>query len=174
MYNKDGSYNDILLDINSSEDVLYQQIKSWLDDEHATQTLLEKAIPQRGLEYVEEGTKDSYKSKRAYLTALVTKNDDELAAFQNHTATSYTMLRIPTNVDLSDVSCLLPMVQGRIDGWYDIERLTFGSKNKQPVLRFILGAYHSLGEKSVHIYRDKMQPGEAITWEDVQKLYLEV
>ena len=174
MYKKDGSYDDVLLDINSSEDVLYQQIKSWLDDEHATQTLLEKAIPQRGLEYVEEGTKDSYKSKRAYLTALVTKNDDELAAFQNHTATSYTMLHIPTNVDLSDVSCLLPMVQGRIDGWYDIERFTFGSKNKQPVLRFILGAYHSLGEKSVHNYRDKMKPGEAITWEDVQKLYLEV
>ena len=56
MYKKDGSYDDVLLDINSSEDVLYQQIKSWLDDEHATQTLLEKAIPQRGLEYVKEGT----------------------------------------------------------------------------------------------------------------------
>jgi hypothetical protein len=174
MYKKDGSYDDVLLDINSSEDVLYQQIKSWLDDEHATQTLLEKAIPQRGLEYVEEGTKDSYKSKRAYLTALVTKNDDELASFQNHTATSYTMLRIPTNVDLSGIRYLLPMVQGWIDGYYDVTRFSIGSKNKQPVLRFALGKYHSLGTEKVQIYRGRMQPGEAITWEEVQKLYLEI
>ena len=53
MYKKDGSYDDVLLDINSSEDVLYQQIKSWLDDEHATQTLLEKSIPQKGLRYLD-------------------------------------------------------------------------------------------------------------------------
>lgn len=53
MYKKDGSYNEILLDINSSEDVLYQQIKTWLDDDHATQTLLEKSIPQKGLRYLD-------------------------------------------------------------------------------------------------------------------------
>ena len=51
MYKKDGSYNETLLDINSSEDVLYQQIKTWLDDDHAAQTLMEKAIPQKGLRY---------------------------------------------------------------------------------------------------------------------------
>ena len=171
MYDEKGNFNISLLDETSSEDVLYQQIKTWLDDEHSKQTLLNKAIPQRGLEYVEEGARESQKSQRAYLTALVTKDDKELESFQNHTATSYVMLRIPTNVDLSDISYLLPMVQGRIDGWYDIERFTFGSKNKQPILRFALGAYHALGEKSVHIYRDKMQPGEAITWNEVVRLY---
>lgn len=51
MYKKDGNYDEVLLDINSSEDVLYQQIKSWLDDDHAAQTLLEKSIPQKGLRY---------------------------------------------------------------------------------------------------------------------------
>lgn len=51
MYKKDGSYNEILLDINSSEDVLYHQIMTWLDDDHAAQTLLEKSIPQKGLRY---------------------------------------------------------------------------------------------------------------------------
>ena len=56
MYNKDGSYNEILLDINSSEDVLYQQIKNWLEDEYPIQTLVEKSIPQKGLNYIPENT----------------------------------------------------------------------------------------------------------------------
>lgn len=116
--------------------------------------------------------KDSTKQEEhAYLTALVTKDDPELEAFQNHVATNYVMLRIPTGVDLSNVNYLLPMVQGHIDGYYDIIRLTFGSKNKQPVLRFALGAYHRLGEEWVNIYRSKMQPGEAISFEYTMKMY---
>lgn len=51
MYNKDGNFNDVLLDVNSSEDVLYQQIKTWIDDEDAKRTLVETSIPQRGLTY---------------------------------------------------------------------------------------------------------------------------
>ena len=168
---KTDEEGNLYIDPLSSEYVLYEQIRAWLESNDRKTGLLETAIPQKGLKYVEEGFKEANKSKRAYLTALITKDDEELIAFQNHIATTYTMLRIPTNVNLSDVSCLLPMVKGCIDGWYDIERLTFGSKNKQPVLRFTLGAYHPLGEKSVHIYRDRMQPGETITWGDVEKLY---
>lgn len=52
----DGQYQDILLDPNSSEDVLYQQIKKWIEDENSKQTLLNNSIPQKGLEYALEGT----------------------------------------------------------------------------------------------------------------------
>ncbi len=113
----------------------------------------------------------SKQEKHSYLTALVTKDDPELEAFKNHVATNYVMLRIPTGIDLSNVNYLLPMVQGCIDGYYDIIRFTFGSKNKQPVLRFGLGAYHPLGEKWVNIYRSKMQTGEAISFEYTMKMY---
>ena len=52
LYNQDGGYNDLLLDPSSSEDVLYNQIKQWLEDGNADETLLQTAIPQKGLEYV--------------------------------------------------------------------------------------------------------------------------
>ena len=58
MYTEDGKYNDLLLDPNSSEDVLYNQIETWLNDEHARQTLVEKAIPQRGLRYEKDIEKE--------------------------------------------------------------------------------------------------------------------
>lgn len=54
LFNEEGAYNDLLLDPASSEDVLYHQIEKWIMDEDATQTLLESAIPQRGLEYTDE------------------------------------------------------------------------------------------------------------------------
>ena len=45
---EDGS---IILDPTSSESVLYEQIKAWLNDEQSHIHLLESAIPQRGLQY---------------------------------------------------------------------------------------------------------------------------
>lgn len=43
--------DDCLLDPTSSEDVLYQQIKSWLEDDDSQNTLLQNSIPQKGLSY---------------------------------------------------------------------------------------------------------------------------
>ena len=43
--------DDCLLDPTSSEDVLYQQIKSWLEDDDSLNTLLQNSIPQKGLSY---------------------------------------------------------------------------------------------------------------------------
>ena len=45
---EDGS---LYLDPNSSESVLYEQLKSWINDEQSHIHLLDKAIPQRGLRY---------------------------------------------------------------------------------------------------------------------------
>lgn len=47
---------NLILDPNSSEQVLREQIEAWLKDSQAKQTLLEKSIPQKGLEYVIERT----------------------------------------------------------------------------------------------------------------------
>lgn len=55
LYKEDGMYNDLLLDPASSEDVLYEQIKQWIEDDNAGETLLETSIPQKGLKYVIEG-----------------------------------------------------------------------------------------------------------------------
>lgn len=50
---KDGN---LILDPNSSEQVLREQIGVWLKDSQAKQTLLQRSIPQKGLEYVIERT----------------------------------------------------------------------------------------------------------------------
>lgn len=50
---KDGNF---ILDPNSSEQVLREQIEVWLKDSQAKLTLLQRSIPQKGLEYVIEKT----------------------------------------------------------------------------------------------------------------------
>ncbi len=55
LYDNDGNYNHLLLNPTSSEYVLYNQIKRWLDD-NDTETLLKTSIPQKGLRYDEVGS----------------------------------------------------------------------------------------------------------------------
>ena len=54
LYNETGEYSELLLDPNSSEDVLYHQIEKWIMDDNARKTLLETSIPQKGLSYRQE------------------------------------------------------------------------------------------------------------------------
>lgn len=77
LLNQNGSFNELLLDPTSSEDVLYKQIETWIEDEHATQTLLETAIPQRGLQYTRTG-------KELGVALVMMENyDDKIKSFQN-------------------------------------------------------------------------------------------
>ena len=45
---------EIIVNPDSSEMALRSQIRKWLEDEEVLQTLLETAIPQKGLEYTDE------------------------------------------------------------------------------------------------------------------------
>lgn len=109
-------------------------------------------------------------TKANVLTAVVTKDDRLLQDFLSHTAKRYTMRTIP-DTNLPGIEYLLPMVKSSIDGYYKIERISFGSKNGVPRLNFTLGEYIPLGEKPVHIYGIKMKPGEAISLEQARNLY---
>jgi hypothetical protein len=74
LYNEEGMYNDLLLDPTSSEDVLYEQIKKWIMDEDAKQTLLQKSIPQKGLEYMIERTSTAMDSDLVLVGCLRSKS----------------------------------------------------------------------------------------------------
>lgn len=63
------------------------------------------------------------------------------------------------------------MVDGDIDGYYEIVRLGLTTIDGNPALRFRLGTYHSIGENWIQIYRTKMQPGELISLETVMDIY---
>lgn len=75
--------------------------------------------------------------------------------FYNHKAegATYVMLNMPGG-DISEAKYLLPLIDNSIDGYYDIERISFGTRTKvtndgqsipnYPTLRIKIGAYHSL------------------------------
>lgn len=106
------------------------------------------------------------------LTCLVRKTDDNYQLFSEHSGKVYTMERIP-KVNLLGIKYLLPMVGGLIDGYYEIERMSFADKEGVPSLRLRLGQYHTIGNKWVQIYRTKMQPGELISLNFTMKMYNE-
>lgn len=111
-------------------------------------------------------------SEKNVLTCLVRKMDDNFKNYFEHNGKSYTMERIPT-INLMGIKYLLPMVGGMIDGYYEIERMAFVDNKGVSGLRLRLGEYHHIGDKWVHIYRTKMQPGELISLDYTLKMYNE-
>ncbi len=63
------------------------------------------------------------------------------------------MLNMPSG-DISEAKYLLPIIDNSIDGYYDIERISFGTRTKEtkdglsipnyPTLRIKIGSYHPL------------------------------
>lgn len=111
-------------------------------------------------------------SEKNVLTCLVRKMDDNFKNYFEHNGKSYTMERIPT-INLMGIKYLLPMVGGMIDGYYEIERMAFVDNKGVSGLRLRLGEYHHIGDKWVHIYRTKMQPGKLISLDYTLKMYNE-
>lgn len=111
-------------------------------------------------------------NEKNVLTCLVRETDDNFKCYYEHNGKSYTMERIPT-INLMGIKYLLPMVGGMIDGYYEIEHMAFVDNKGVPVLRLRLGEYHHIGDKWVHIYRTKMQPGELISLDYTLKMYNE-
>lgn len=112
-----------------------------------------------------KGTVESPNGMGKFLTCLVRKEEigedgrKNIAKlyqlFYNHEAegATYVMLNMPGG-DISEAKYLLPLIDNTIDGYYDIERISFGTRTKitndgksipnYPTLRIKIGAYHSL------------------------------
>ena len=107
------------------------------------------------------------------LTGLVRGTDKEFAVFFNHTPRIYTIEVPPKYINFMDVQYFLPMVDGKIDGYYKVDKVYFGADGGNLRLKLNLSTYIQLGADWVHIYRTKMQPGELISYETMMKLYVE-
>ena len=103
-------------------------------------------------------------------TCVVRKTDHDFIAFAQHKGKVFIVEKIPS-FNLMSIKYLLPMVGGKIDGYYDVVRIGFTEKNDKPALRLRLGEYHSLGDNWVQIYGVKMQPGELISLNYTIKMY---
>lgn len=105
------------------------------------------------------------------LTGLVRGTDKEFAVFFNHIPRTYTIEVPPKYINFMDVQYFLPMVDGKIDGYYKVDKVYFGADGGNLRLKLNLSTYIQLGADWVHIYRTKMQPGELISYETMMKLY---
>lgn len=105
------------------------------------------------------------------LTGLVRGTDKEFAVFFNHTPRAYTIEVPPKYINFMDVQYFLPMVDGKIDGYYKVDKVYFGADGGNLRIKLNLSTYIQLGADWVHIYRTKMQPGELISYETMMKLY---
>lgn len=104
------------------------------------------------------------------LTGFVRENDIDYNVFSDHQAATYTMEEPPTYINIMDVKYFLPMVVGRIDGYYKVDKVYFGKKDGKVCLKLNLSTYRPLGEEKVPIYK-KMRPGELISQKEMEKLY---
>lgn len=113
-----------------------------------------------------KGSVESSSGMGKFLTCLVRKEEmgedgrknitKLYQLFYNHEAegATYVMLNMPSG-DISEVKYLLPIIDNSIDGYYDIERISFGTRTKEtkdglsipnyPTLRIKMGTYHPLG-----------------------------
>ena len=118
---------------------------------------------------LEKKTKPEVKN---ILTGFVRASDKDLDDFLKHVPKTYTMESTPTSsINVMDIEYFLPMVKGKIDGYYKVDKVYFGSVQKRPCLKLNLSTYIPLGEAQVSIYRLKMQPGELISFGAMAKLY---
>ena len=112
-------------------------------------------------------------SIRNVLTGVVRKADKDFSIFFEHQAGMYTMQKIPS-INLMDVEYFLPMVGGRIDGYYKVEKLYFSTYKDNdidyPCLKLKLGEYINIGTEWVNIY-SIMRPGEVISMDDIIQMY---
>ena len=107
------------------------------------------------------------------LTGLVRSTDKDFAVFFNHVPRTYTIEVPPKYINFMDVQYFLPMVDGKIDGYYKVDKVYFGADGGSLRLKLNLSTYIPLGDEWVHIYKTKMQPGELMSYETMMKLYVE-
>ena len=131
---------------------------------------LETGLQLVPLEQVGTLEKQERPEVRHILTGVVRSTDADCAAFTAHTATLYVMEKIPSSINFMDITYFLPMVAGRIDGYYKVEKVYFGRQNGEPCMKLNLSTYIPLGERQVQIY-SKMRPGELISFETMKGLY---
>ena len=163
MYKKDGSFSDLLLDPESSEDVLYQQIKMWLDDEHATQTLLKNTIPQKGLYY----------SKGEPLCLMIS-----VAGVEN-VGCSYELRKgLPCTIkcrnerfdgkDMLRVRYIAPVLDNLCKGIYEIKKSKISIEGRGSFIEFEVDNFKRLGEKNV---KNQLERGIDFSYSEILTIF---
>lgn len=132
---------------------------------------LEEAFETPSTANVGSLDKQSKQVVKNILTGVVTKDDRRYEDFLNGASRNYTMLKTPTGINFMDIEYFLPMIGGKINGYYKVDKVYFGNEHKELCLKLNLSTYSSLGDDKVQILGNKMRPGELIDYDYMVGLY---
>lgn len=114
-----GADSDLLVDINSSEDVLYHTIEKWLNEEEPRHELLEVSIPQKGLEYSDEPVlHGSY-----FLSTIDTHVNQDATAVEDGNAEVFVSgySAILAGLDFQKIKYFAPVCNHLVKGYYAVK-----------------------------------------------------
>ena len=176
--------SELLLSIDSSEDVLYNTIKNWLNEESPRQELLENTIPQRGLEYtmpvgngayllstidshvnedvkeIESGNSEMFVTGySAILAGLDFQKIKFFAPVVNHMVAGYYIVSSVNAVDMKAV--LDKDYNERVQNGKDVKR--YKGFDKTIRIRLELGKYKKLEKPFVYGLDSNAAKGVALT-----------
>lgn len=113
---KTDEEGNLYIDPTSSEFVLYEQIKAWLEENDRKAGLLEKVIPQKGLDYVDE-----HDGKGPYFLSSidthVNPNEESIVNGEaKYFVTGYST--IYAGVDFQQIKYFVPVKEHKVYGFY--------------------------------------------------------
>ena len=133
----------LIVNPDSSEAALYEQIKKWLFDEHSHENLLTNTIPQKGLCYADEEPRglfffSSVGDVRQGLNASP-------KVFQDGHATLFCSGHSPSeDIDLLSVKWFAPVVSHYVYGYYRVESICPRVVEGSTRIELKLGKYYPL------------------------------
>lgn len=119
------------------------------------------------------------KDEKNVLTGFIPIYDNNFNNFEKHKAEDFDMTYIPS-VNLLAVKYFMPMVNGVVDGYYKVNRLSFktakkkdkeGKEKEIAMLHLKLGNYISLGKYKVPFYKEKMTSGQMHSINKIESEY---
>ena len=129
-------------------------------------TLLSKQIGKEG--YPHQSITSINKDERCVLTGYIPKSDSQFAYFNEGKGKLFDMKYIPT-INLMAVKYFMPMVDGFVDGYYEVKSMSFktikeqsteGQVKEMVALHLSLGNFIKIGEDKVFFYKVKMTAGQ--------------
>ena len=138
----------LIVNPDSSEAALYEQIRKWLFDEHNRENLLTNTIPQKGLCYADEEPRGLF-----FISSVGDVRQGLNASpkvFQDGQATLFCSGHSPSeNIDLLSVKWFAPVISHYVYGYYRVEGISPRMVDGSIRIELKLGKYYPLSKSVI-------------------------
>ena len=138
----------LIVNPDSSEAALYEQIRKWLFDEHSRENLLNNTIPQKGLCYADEEPRGLF-----FVSSVGDVRQGQNVSpkvFQDGYATSFCLGHSPSeDIDLLSVKWFAPIISHYIYGYYRVEGICPRIVDGGIRIELKLGKYYTLSKSVI-------------------------